>query len=174
MKNCNKKSKAYQDAFYHVYQAAQLSGAYVMYYDIDFSKEELKEFMNKLLEHNHEELNHTITMKKLREFALEVYDFDSANQAASFPFRSRIKMTGIKSKPGIINELSVASMEAIEINTLLTAYTLKTDYDFSKELFMVWYNKFVEFCNLFAEGLTDAHLFEYFKKECGLTITEVD
>lgn len=174
MKPVNKRGCVYRNAFYEVFKSAQLSGAYTIYYDMDFSKEELQEFSNKLEEHNNEEINHNIHLADLRNFALEKYQFDGPAEAYKFPYRAKLKMYGKKTTPKSIIDINVAATDALECYMLLVGYTLHTDYGFTKDQFMKWYEKFVDFCKLYSDGLTDEHVLEYFIQECNLTIKEED
>lgn len=172
MKPINKKGLKYQNAFYEVFKSAQLSGAYVIYYDIDFSKEELKNFSKKLIEHNTEEIDHKINLNYLRKLILEKYAFDVSKAAIAFPYRAKIKMYGKKTSSSDILTVTTACTDAVECYLLLAVYTLCIDYNFTQEQVVEWYEKFVEFCKLYADGLTDEHVFKYFIQECDLKITE--
>lgn len=174
MKQPNRNNATYEKAFYEVFKSAQLSGSYVIYYDIDFSKEELEDFSAKLIKHNREELNHTININMLRKFMLENFGFNTNEEIKKFPYRARIKMANTKTKPNMVLSVDIASKDALECYVLLAGYTLKKDFNFTKAQFMAWYNKLVEFCRLYSDGLTDKHVLEYFKMECNLTIEETD
>ena len=174
MKPANKNGTTYKSAFYEVFKSAQLSGDYVIYYDMDFSKEELKEFSRRLTLHNNEEVNHNIHLNDLRTEILENYAFSAHLHAYKFPYRAKLKMCGMKINTKNVVDFNAAATDALECYMLLVGHTLHVDYHFTRDQFTKWYKKFVDFCTLYADGLTDDHVFKYFMVECDLKITEED
>lgn len=166
------KNGLYRDAFFEVFKSMQLSSAYTLYYDVDMSKEELQEFHKKLTIHNDEDLEHRLDKASIREEIKNKYQFDCTENATKFPFRVKMKMTGKHVKDTTLNTLTAAATDAIELFLTLAIYTMKTDYQFDKEKIYFWFMKLVAFCKLYADGLTDEHVLQYFMQECELEIYE--
>ena len=170
--NVNRNSNLYKDACYEVYKSMQLSSAYVLYYDIDFSKEELQEFNKKFTKHDEEDSEHKISEIEIRNTILEELDFDCKKESVNFPYRAKLKMYGKKTTSNTITTVSVAASNAVELYLILCIYTLKNDYQFDAAKIQVWFDKLKEFAKLYGDGLTDEHVFKYFMQECELEIYE--
>lgn len=170
--NSSKPSPLYKDAFYEVFKSMQLSAAYVLYYDIDFSKEEVEEFQSKLSVHSDESCNHEISEKELAAEFVSSLEFDCEKEADNFPLRVKLKMYGKKYKQKDVITVLTAATHAVSTYLILSIYTLTKDYEFDSVQIRDWFNHLVEFCRLYADGLTDAHVLQYFKQECDLEITE--
>lgn len=168
----NKNSSLYKDVFYEVYKSMQLSSAYVLYYDIDLSKEELQDFNKKFCEHDQEDSDHKISEREIKSSILEEIGFDCKKESLNFPYRAKLKMYGKKTSSKTIATVSVAASNAVELYFTLCIYTLRTDYHFDIHQIMIWYEKLKEFARLYGDGLTDDHVFKYFMQECELECYE--
>lgn len=168
----NKNSGLYKDVFYEVYKSMQLSGAYVLYYNIDLSKKELQDFNKKFCEHDQEDSDHKISEREIKSNILKELGFDCRKESLNFPYRAKLKMYGKKTSPKIITTVSVAASNAVELYLTLCIYTLRTDYAFDSAKIGIWYEKLKEFARLYGEGLTDEHVFKYFMQECELECYE--
>lgn len=171
-KNINKNSSIYKDAFYEVYKSMQLSSAYVLYYDIDFSKEELQDFNKKFVGHDEEDRNHKISEIEIKNTILQELNFDCRKESLNFPYRTKLKMYGKKTTSKTITTISTAASNAIELYLALCIYTLRKDYHFDIDRIQIWYQKLKEFTKLYGDGLTDDHVFKYFIQECELECHE--
>lgn len=171
-KTINKSEKTYHDAFYEAFKSIQLSGAYTIYYELNFSKDELKEFNELLRKNNDKELQHVIQMKELESNIHANYNFDCVYAAAEFPYRAKLKMYGKKIIPKNVATIVAGTTDAIRFYLVLSIYTLVENYRFDEDMVKIFYEKLKEFCKLYADGLQNADVLKYFIQECDLKITE--
>lgn len=172
LKRINKNSSIYKDAFYEVFKSMQLSSAYAIYYDMDFSKEELQEFSKNLARHDEEDRYHKISEGEIKENIIKELNFDCKKEALNFPYRAKLKMYGKKTTSKTIMTVSTAASDAVELYLILCIYTLRIDHQFDIIQIRKWYEKLKEFALLYADGLTDEHVFKYFIQECDLECYE--
>lgn len=168
----NKNGGLYKDSLYQVFKSMQLASAYTLYYDVDFTKEEVQEFQKKMTLHNEEHLHGTIMRDDMWRKIKETYAFDCYIESRAIGPKTRLKMTKRKVTPKATPTLLSAATDAIEIFYLLCCYTMALDFQLLPQKFDLWNEKLKEFCNLYGNGLKDEDVFTYFMQECGLEITE--
>ena len=166
-----RQTKLGEDVHCKVFKAIQLITYYVLYYDQDFSKQQLKNFNKFLKKHNEEMKMHDIkALVELDETLKRNVNIDCRKMAVEFPHRPKMKLYGKKTKDSIV-VLNNAT-DCIEDFLLICIHTLRTNYKFSAKRINEWWEQVIEFSRLYTEGLTDEHVIKYFMQECELEITE--
>lgn len=158
--------------FSGIFKSIQLAAVYCLYYNMDFTKQKVKNYNSILTRHNTEANNQEISVWEIEMDILKSVDFDCEKEAFQFPFRAKMKMAGKKIKP---KDMAVAIQninDALEVYLILSVYTLKKNYRFSNDQVKEWWDHVKDFCLLYAQGMHDEHVIEYFKQECDLVITE--
>lgn len=161
------------DVFSEVYKSLQLITYYVLYYNQDFSKQQIKNF-NKFLNKYNEEMQ-LYEKNKLYELDQQFKDnlgIDCYKMAVNFPYRPKMKLYGKKTKNSDVVIVLKNANYCIEDFLILCIYTLRTNYKFSAQRISEWWEQVIEFSRLYAEGLTDEHILKYFMQECDLEITK--
>lgn len=167
----NKKSRAYTASFYDVFKSMQLSGAYVLYYELDWSKNQVIEFHNYLTKHSKENEDGKIKVNDIISIVRKI-GFDCREETSKFPYRTKLKMYESRYNKRDIVLVSTGADDAVGVYITLAAYTLMKNYNFDQSQLNLWCEKLKEFCKLYTEGMKDKHVLKYFDQECNLKITE--
>lgn len=165
-----KHNTAYHKSFEKVFSSMQLSGGYVLWYDIDFSKEEIKNFSNFFEIHNNENISGNLKLLEITNDIIDKFEFDCKQEAVKFPVRAKLKMCGKQKQKDVMSSLNGAT-DAITTYLAITIYTLQKHYEFNENRIREWYEKLVDFCRLYGDGMQDWHVITYFERECDIHIT---
>lgn len=168
----NKNSNIYRNAFYNVFKSMQLSGSYVLYYDLDWSKEELINFQSECTDINHEITGHTLHERDMEETIKKKTGFDCRKKNSEFPYAYKMKMCDLKYPQKQTPTVATAVNDACGVYFILAGYTLVTRHNYTYDQLIEWYEKLKSFCWLYVTGMKDSHVFKYFSQEVGLEITE--
>lgn len=168
----NKFSPIYRKAFYDVFKSMQLSGHYVLFYDMDFEKEWIVKFQSQCAEVNEEIQKKELHEADMEKFLKEEIGFDCKEYNKNFPYRTKVKMCEVQYKQKDSPSISAACNDACHLYFVLAAYTLVKKKDFTIDQLDTWYDKLIEFCYLYVTGMKDKHVFKYFEQEVDLKITE--
>ena len=164
------RQKIALDVFHEVFKSMQLITYYVLYYDQDFSIQQVKNFNKFLAQHNEELRFHTNSVNKLEQIIKQNTGIDCEKMAKNFPYRVKMKLYGKKTKhPDVVY---YNATDCIEDFLIICIHTLRKNYRFSVTRINQWWEQVIEFSRLYVDGLTDEHVLKYFLQECGLEITE--
>lgn len=167
-----RNSGIYKRIFCNVFRALQLSGLYVLYYDLDWTESEIKEFGANLIEINRLNISGEIKLSEMRETICTITGVDCVEENDKFPYRTKIKMCDLSIRPKFSHILGISADDATEAYLELAFYTLVDKYEFDGDQLRDWVSHLKDFCKLYTQGMTDKHVLEYFEKEVGMTITE--
>ena len=159
------------NCFWQTFKSMQMSCFYVLYYDIDFSKQKLKNY-NEILRKNNEKIKNVSTIRAEEERFIKNIGFDCEREARNFPYRAKIRMYGKNPKQNQIKSVNSNMNDGIECYLVIAVYTLHYNYKFSGELIREWWNRMLDFSKNYVEGMNDDHVVKYFKQECDLDIAE--
>lgn len=166
-----KNVKKSNSCFLDIFTSMQMVNFYILYYEFDFSKKKVENYNEILRRHNKEYDDGGFTSDEMEQKHLKGLGFDCWKEAMKFPYRARRKMFGGKTKNMADYEIFLTSTNAaIETYLILAVHTLHQNYRFSGAMIHRWWEKFIDFAMLYAEGLTDEHIAKYFKQECDLDI----
>ena len=165
--------KISKNCFSDIFTSMQMINYYILYYEFDFSKKKVENFSETLTKHNQEYDDGVLIPDVLEEKIRTGLKFDCWKEAMNFPYRSRRKMFAGKTKNMADYEIFLTSTNAaIETYLILAVYTLHENYRFTGKMLQIWWEKFIDFAMLYADGLTDDHIEKYFKQECNLEIVK--
>lgn len=166
-----RRARIASDVIHEVFKSIQLVAYYTLYYDQDFSKQQVKNFNKFLKKYNDEYKMHDIdALEELSNKLKENAGIDCRKMAVQFPYRPLMKLYGKPIKDmGIVYNNAIDCLEGF---LLIGVHTLRKHYRFSADRIMEWWEQVIEFSRLYTEGLTDEHVIEYFMMECELEITE--
>lgn len=163
--------KISKSCFSDIFTSMQMINFYILYYEFDFSKKKVENFSEILRRHNTEYDDGGLISDEMEEKHRKGLGFDCWKEAMKFPYRARRKMFNGKTKNMAEYEIFLTSTNAaIETYLILAVHTLHENYRFTRSMVRRWWDKFVDFSMLYAEGLTDEHITKYFKQECNLEI----
>ena len=92
------------NCFWQTFKSMQMSCFYVLYYDIDFSKQKLKNY-NEILRKNNEKIKNVSTIRAEEERFIKNIGFDCEKEARNFPYRAKIRMYGKNPKQNQIKSV---------------------------------------------------------------------
>jgi len=161
-----------EKTFSEVFYSMQLAAVYCLYYNMDFTKQKIKNFNSLLTKHNEEVTKMEIDIDEIEKKIEKMYNFKCYDEAYRFPLRAKMKMIPGKIKQSDMCLVFNKVNEAIEMYLVLAIYTLKKNYKFSGKQITEWWEYVKEFCKLYAEGMNDEHVIKYFEQECDLKITK--
>ena len=154
-----------------VFSSLQMTTYYTLYYDQDFSKQQVKNFNKFLKKYNEEfKLYETEKLKELDQKHKNNLGVDCWKMAVNFPHRPKMKLYGKKTKH--VDIVLQNTNECIEDYLLLCVFILHKHYRFSAARIKQWWEQVIEFSRLYVDGLTDEHVVKYFIQECNLKITD--
>lgn len=167
-----RRTRVAHDVNDRIFSSIQLAAYYTLYYDQDFSKQQIKNFNRFLRELNDEYKTYERSkVQKLSDDLKKNTGLDCRKMAVDFPYRIKMKMYG---KPLGKDAMIVVNnaTDCIEGFLILGVTVLRRHYRFSAERIREWYGQMVEFTRLYVEGMKDSHVVEYFKLDCELEITK--
>lgn len=174
MRNVDLQHPLYKKVFQNVFKSLQLSSLYVLYYDLDWSKDEILEYQATLQKVDEDVKSKKLTEREILEHNEQSINFDCVKENEQLPYRFKMKMCDVQYKQKMIATVGAATDSSAGIHLAFAVYTLSRYYHFDREQIMKWYNHLIEFCKLYVNGMTDKHVLQYFEQECQLHITEED
>lgn len=163
-------TKVAKNCYKETFWSMQLSSLYCLYYDIDFSKQKIRNFNKALTKHDEEARSRDIDLFEI-EHRFRKMGFDCEKEAIQFPFRAKVKMAGkihTRDMDVAVHNIN----DAIETYLVLAIYTLRKNYHFSMDKIRQWWQCIRDFSINYATGMNDEHVIEYFIQECGLGINK--
>lgn len=161
-------SKVYNDAFANTYESLQCMTWTVLFYDFDFNSEKLKQFQKQLTVRDKiiDDSNQYIKVyEKLRDF----YGLDCRELTRSFPYISKIKMTGMTKSKGIKSALEGCN-NAMEVYLVVLLDELTSDWDMTKDDVLLLFEKLKENSELYRKGMKNDFVKKYFKDAIDLDV----
>ena len=156
-----------------IFKSLQMANLYILYLEFDYSKQQIKNFNKRLHERCAEYKDDGSTMEEMKKKHLNI-GFDCTKEAVNFPYRVRRKMVDSRIVSMSDHMHLIASTNvAIETFLVLTLDVLRYDRRLSGADIKFWWEKYLEFAQLYADGLTDKHVEQYFDLECKLEFAEV-
>ena len=167
--------KTRERIFRETFKSAQLLNLTVLYYDFDFSKEELISICNKLIENDSklDDVNWCIE----NTFKLEkMLGSPISSIIREFPYRSRIKMMGgiPRGDMQVVNIANESSSKAITSLFLLVVSTMIDEKKWDRNNIETWWQHMKENSENYKKGMTDSFIAEYFKEQIDVEITDTE
>lgn len=174
MNNLKIHKQTYTTVFYSVFKSMQLSGSYVLYYDLfeKWDTDDLVSFHNMLTEHDSENKEGNLPSENMRQFVKQETGIDPDTLLCKIHPRILLKMANTRYSTKHVTTVMASAKDAIELYARMATYTLVIDYHCDSTTLTIWAEKLNEFCKLYGQGLNDDHVFKYFKDLCDLKITE--
>ena len=156
-----RRTRIAKKSFSKTFKAAQLVNFCVMYTDFDFEKRKMTNFQNKFLAHN----DLLDGPKLIQEEILikQAIGFDCEKEARNFPLRAKMKICGIQKVKRLVDaevQINNAS-DSLESYLIIVIKTMRDNYRFSKKNVYLWWEKFKEVAQLYADGMTDEFVIKY-------------
>ena len=165
-----RRTKLAKNVIDEVFKSIQLAAYYTLYYDQDFSKQQIKNFNYFLKQTNREyRMSDTEKLEKISEDYKKL-GIDCRKMAVNIPYRAKVKMYGKplgRDAAIVVNNAT----DSIEGFFLLGVTILRKHYKFSVKRILEWYEQIVEFSKLWADGMKDEHVVQYFIMACDLEIS---
>lgn len=151
--------------FSETYSSIQLSFYYCLYYDEDFSKQQIKNF-NKFVGKKNSEL--ATAMDIVQNMEGQKLDFkvmvNRIPARAKMQLKKRVKG---RIKPNVALDYI---NDAILTFSTIAISVLREHYHFSYERILKLWDEIIDFMSNYSTGMQDSHVIKYFIQECGLVI----
>ena len=159
-----RRTKVAKKSFSKTFKAAQLINFCVMYDNFDFERRKMTNFQNKFLAHN-ELLDGPLLIKE-EKLIKQAIGFDCEKEAREFPLRPKMKICGIEKVKRLVDaEVSINNAsDSLESYLIIVIKTMRDNYRFSKKNVYLWWEKFKEVAQLYADGMTDEFVVKYIEE----------
>ena len=155
--------------FEKTFRSMQLLHYTVLYYDFDFSKDDIKKFNSNVNDYNNECLDDRATFLKSEENILNEYGFSCEKAAKQFPLRAKLKI--VCKVPN--HDIALKNAEdAIEVCLVLFLHEFTKEWGKNGSDIALYWRCMKENAMNYANGMTDEFVKQYFKDELDLDITE--
>lgn len=172
-KELNRATKVAENSFSEVFKSMQLLHYTVMYDKFDLDKEQIKEFQKNITDYNNECLDNREAFFAEEEKLLNEYGFSCEESAKRFPLRAKMKMLG--KRPKRMQDWDVAlqnATDAIEVCLVLLLHEFVKVLQPSPSDIQLYWDSMVKSADLYARGMTDEFVVQYFLDEIDLKVTE--
>lgn len=164
------KIKPIKPLYEHAFYAMQLTGAYCLYYNMDFTEEETKKFQKLFIEEDNNIKAYSVREAEVEKELEEMYGFSCSKESAKIPVLTKIKLCGGKKRSKNIMSVIYSADISITSYMILSIKVLTEEFSFTKEDIFTWWNAMKEFFKYYDQGMENAHVIKYFMQEAGITI----
>lgn len=155
-----------------MFETIQLAGSYVLYYDEDHSKQQIKN-MNSYMREVDMGVGDRPEIEVLEKIIYDKSGIDIVKMAKEIPIRVMIELAKRSNKKlRIAGEIPLACRQAVELYLVEMIPILQKHYKYSVARIEKWWIEILAFLPLYSTGLTDDHIVKYFDQECNLEITK--
>lgn len=141
----------------------------VLYYDFDFSKEDLIKFQ-KQFKVNDKMIDNKNQYCEIYEVLRDTYGLDCRKLALQFPYISKMRIAEVGKKSKQIKSALAGCDNAIEVYLVIALRELVFTWDMTREDILVFFEKIKENSNLYRKGMKNEFVQKYFKDELDLVI----
>lgn len=167
----NTKIRPIKELSTRSFYAMQLTGAYCLYYDMDFTEEETKDFQKRFIEEDKNIRAYSEHEAEVEKWIEEVWGFSCAKEAAKVPMSTKLKLCGAKKTGKKIMSIVYSTDISITTYMILSIKVLTEHFGFTTEDIRKWWDAMKEFFKYYDQGMENAHVIKYFMQEAGIEVT---
>lgn len=168
-----KLKKTGDKSFAGMFESLQLLGFTVLYYNFNYSTEQMNKFNKRMHELNSTLLEDERLYAEAKEKIEKIWEVKLEKKVKEFPYRAKIHMIGGVPKGGMkyINMALIEACYSIESFLVLTFSTLlEKEKKFGKTQMDCFYENLKSNAMNYANGMKDEFIIQYFKDQVNLIV----